>query len=266
VGDVIEGWSVNTGLRYQFDPGARPGSIKDGPVASIWRTYDWTGPYMGASVGTLRGFEDWSLLNSSSPGGVQPDFAGHVYGGQMGFNLQHGHWVYGIEGEYGISDAHGGVGCPRAYTSPTTFGFPFGSVSINDSFTCRADNDRLALLSARLGIAWGRTLFYAKGGLAVGEVDASASNNGAPGSGGVLMDTAKWSVGWGLGGGMEFALTQRWSAKAEYMHYDLGSEKFEVIGPTSGTPATFVKADTAGDTVRVGINYHFQSEAPVPLK
>ena len=37
---------------------------------------------------------------------------------------------------------------------------------------------------------------------------------------------SKWLLGWTVGGGMEFALTDRWSAKAEYMYYDLGKETY----------------------------------------
>jgi opacity protein-like surface antigen len=59
---------------------------------------------------------------------------------------------------------------------------------------------------------------------------------------------------------MEFALTDRWSAKAEYMHYDLGSASF-ITGPTP------VDVDTRGDTVRVGVNLHFNPvQREMPLK
>ena len=68
--------------------------------------------------------------------------------------------------------------------------------------------------------------------------------------------TTKWQNGWTLGGGMEFALTDRWSAKAEYMHYDLGKERF-VTSTAGGAPADIADIDTRGDTVRIGVNYHF---------
>jgi opacity protein-like surface antigen len=49
---------------------------------------------------------------------------------------------------------------------------------------------------------------------------------------------------------MEFALTDRWSAKAEYMHYDLGTNNYTV------NDAGFVaNISTGGDLVRVGLNY-----------
>ena len=114
-------------------------------------------------------------------------------------------------------------------------------------------------------------MFYAKGGLAVGQVTAGSFDN----SGGtftflgvplatVPASTTKWATGWTVGGGMEFALTDKWSAKAEYMHYDLGQERF-VVNTIPGFDV--VDSDTRGDVVRVGVNYHFHPmREPVPLK
>jgi opacity protein-like surface antigen len=239
IGENIEGWSVNAGLRYQFSP-TPVGSIKDGPGRVVYG-YNWTGPYLGAFAGTIRGDEDWFFTGAGTS--VRPDFAGYILGGTAGYNVQTGgHWVVGIEGDYGFSNARGGASCPNF-----------------NQFTCNADADRLAFLTGRLGVTWGRALFYTKAGLAVGEVAAGASDNANPP--GIGREPSHWQAGWALGGGMEFALTNRWSAKAEYLHYDLGEKTFTTF---VGDPGT--KVDTQGDTVRVGVNYHFQREAAAPLK
>jgi opacity protein-like surface antigen len=239
IGENIESWSVNAGLRYQFSP-TPAGSIKDGPGRVVYG-YNWTGPYLGAFGGAMRGDEDWFFTGAGTS--VRPDFAGYVIGGQAGYNVQTGgHWVVGIEGDYGFSNARGGVSCPNL-----------------NLFTCNADVDRLAFLTGRLGVTWGRALFYAKAGLAVGEVAAGASDNANPP--GIGREPSHWQAGWALGGGMEFALTNRWSAKAEYLHYDLGEKTFTTFVSDPGT-----KVDTQGDTVRVGVNYHLQREAAAPLK
>jgi opacity protein-like surface antigen len=61
---------------------------------------------------------------------------------------------------------------------------------------------------------------------------------------------------------MEFALTDRWSAKAEYMYYDLGKE---TVTTFVGDPGTSV--DTRGNLVRIGVNLHLHPvQTEVPLK
>jgi outer membrane immunogenic protein len=101
-------------------------------------------------------------------------------------------------------------------------------------------------------------LLYGKGGLAVGEVEGGTFFNSDPGVQ-TGLDT-HWRTGWTVGGGMEFALADRWSAKAEYMHYNLGTENFVVqsvspFGGPSGAPPAEIT--TRGDIVRVGVNLHF---------
>ena len=253
IGDHIEGWSVNAGLRYQFSPESR-GSIKDGPAPVVY-AYNWTGPYIGAFAGATWGSEDWS---TPFPGGAtthdHPDFMGYVAGGQVGYNWQTGRVVLGVEGDYGFTNAEGGRSCDNAG----------GLVTGTFNFTCEAEVQRLASVTGRVGYTWGRALVYAKGGVAFGEVTAQTSQNSGlavPPSGNPINGTTHWLTGWTVGGGMEFALTDRWSARAEYMHYDLGRDHFPV---DSGLTAD---ASTSGDTVRVGVNLHLHSvERELPLK
>ena len=246
IGENIEGWSVNAGLRYQFTP-VSTGSIKDGGSRTVYG-YNWTGPYIGLYAGADRGIEHWSFNNGAGPT-VKPDLAGAMGGGQVGYNIQVGKTVFGIEGEYGVANARGGVSCPNS-----------------NFFTCEAESNRLAMLTGRVGTTWGRALFYVKGGLAAGEVTAATKLNPPANPFGPLpftpgLSTSNWQIGWTVGGGMEFALTDRWSAKGEYMHYDLGSDTFTTF---VGDPGT--RVETRGDTVRVGVNYHFHSMEPAPLK
>jgi outer membrane immunogenic protein len=123
-------------------------------------------------------------------------------------------------------------------------------------------------------------LFYGKAGLAAGEVtDSKLPNTTSPTFFGVRppllvgpafqtinltspVSTSNWQVGWTVGGGMEFALTDRWSAKAEYMYYDLGTDTFTTFVTDSGT-----KVDTRGSLVRIGVNLHLNPvERELPLK
>ncbi len=237
VGENIEGWSVNAGLRYQFTP-ERRGGVKDGGAPAVF-AYNWTGPYAGGFLGRVWGEEDWRFVAGGAR--VEPDFGGYFVGGQAGYNVQLGKIVLGVEGDYGWSNANGGKQCPGFF------------------FTCNAELDSLASLTGRVGYSFGRALFYAKGGWAGGEVVATGTLNTAPNVPIFAVTpvvATKWVNGWTLGGGMEFALTDRWSAKAEYMHYDLGQDRF-VTSTIGGAPADVADISTRGDTVRIGVNYHF---------
>src|SRR6185369_11075242 len=64
-------------------------------------------------------------------------------------------------------------------------------------------------------------LLYASGGLAYGQIDASADNislntNRFPAS------VSKTKAGWTAGAGGEWMLARNWSAKLEYLYLDLG--------------------------------------------
>ena len=242
IGENIEGWSVNAGVRYQFTPEAGRGSIKDAPAVAAWSKYNWTGLYAGGFAGMTWGGVDGHYVAGGAP--FNPDFAGHFLGGQIGYNVQVNSLVFGIEGDYGVSNANGANSCPNLFF-----------------FTCHAEADKLGSLTGRLGTTWGRALFYVKGGLAFGEISATGTPNAVgPGFEQAVL-TTKWVTGWTAGGGMEFALTDSWSAKAEYMHYEFGSERYQ-----TGT-INSVDASADGNSVRVGVNYHFHRQPdPVALK
>jgi opacity protein-like surface antigen len=238
-GDNIQGYSVSAGLRYQLDD---PRHVAENrariPVKAVpAEGYEWTGPYVGLSAGSTWGRTHWAYQG----GTVDPDYAGVLAGGQAGYNYQMGKFVWGIEGDAGFSNARGAAACP---IQPLFF-------------SCEDDVGVLGSLTARFGYTWGRALFYAKGGWAFGEVTAATSVNfvdpavaSPPGATNVARST-NWENGWTVGAGMEFALTDRWSAKAEYMHYEFPQYAFAVAQNATAN------ATTAGDIVRIGVNYHF---------
>lgn len=75
--------------------------------------------------------------------------------------------------------------------------------------------DYLATIRGRLGYTWDRMMIYGTGGVAFTRVDALGVH---------LSDE-----GYALGLGVEWAFTNRWTAKVEYMYYDIGAFETSAI-------------------------------------
>lgn len=146
--------------------------------------------------------------NPTSPSG----FNGGV---QAGYNFQTGGpWVIGIEGDLQISGAE-------------------------DRFAIwKFSNPWFGTLRGRVGYALNNIMFYGTGGLAFGSLRANVLG----------ASESHSSLGWTVGAGVEFGLTQNWTAKVEYLYADLSSSSFAITGAQNGY---------SFGTVRFGVNYHF---------
>jgi outer membrane immunogenic protein len=180
--------------------------------------FTWTGAYAGAHGG----------FGWSTSGGL--DAKGGFGGGQIGYNVQTGTLVLGIEGDVAGGDIS------QTVNGATAFGIPFTT-----AFT----NDALASIRGRAGLAYNTWLFYGTVGGGWGHNKIS----GNVGIGNVPFSSDAWLSGWTAGAGMEWALAPNWSAKFEYLHYGLGTANSFGTVPTG-------KIDI--DTLKVGINYLFR--------
>jgi outer membrane immunogenic protein len=209
-------------------------------------------------------------------------------GGQAGYNWQLGSFVAGIE-----SDLAGVLGRNRGTVDGAT-GVAFvgpnsGATGTPDitTFTASRGLDWLATLRGRFGyLGSPLMLAYLTGGLAFGSTSASAGfttvNPAYPGIGlgGIWGASNFFSVvraGWTFGGGLEWMFTPGWSAKAEYLYYDLGVVTTE-IGPSgpivlpgfAGAGSRFftngstVSTRYSGNVMRLGLNYQLGSLPPFP--
>jgi outer membrane immunogenic protein len=181
--------------------------------------YNWTGFYAGVNGGGGWGRSWWQSQ------AISIDLSGAQVGGTAGYNWQFGSAVLGVEGDIDWSNLKG--------TSSATL---CPGCSTSDSW--------LSTVRGRAGYAFGGIMPYLSGGLAVGDIRASA-----PGFGGASTTNAGWTVG----GGIEIALPGNWTAKAEYLHVDLG--KFN-CGLNCGTSTTN-NVSMHDDLIRAGLNYHF---------
>jgi outer membrane immunogenic protein len=69
-------------------------------------------------------------------------------------------------------------------------------------------------------------------------------------------------VGWAAGGGVEYAWTNNWTIRAEYLYIDLGSKNFTTVGNLAAAtffPGVYASGRTEyrGSLARVAVNYKF---------
>lgn len=219
------------------------------PAAFSWNGYHLgvTGGYAGGNVSYLSnvtmltnpGIMGWNNVNSTygTTGGIVGFESGTTW--QFSNNI-----VVGYESEFN-------------YTSS-------GS-SVNGNFTGDALNSRLRWAGAerlRFGYAFGRLLPYLTGGLSYGLL----STNGIAEIGGALFATSSshWQAGWNVGAGVEWALMDNISVKAEYLYTSLpGLQGSSVgVGWGSATPNAYRTFNGNGfntNIARIGVNYHLKS-------
>ncbi len=178
-----------------------------------------------------------------------------------------------------------GRGSETVLTSVPITGF---LASANAALTASNAVNWLGTLRGRIGIAVvPNVLLYGTGGLAYGGVSSSTSISEAfagPAATGItgtfpaLGNFSQTRAGWTAGAGGEWMFSGNWSAKFEYLHYDLGSASYGTTVSNFATAGAIVPAGTLvytlgqtstasfrGDIVRVGLNYKFGG-APLVAK
>jgi outer membrane immunogenic protein len=240
----------------------------------------WSGFYVGLNAGGT--FSDNSNVLVQGAGGNVPAFfalqsagavptsvslsnSGFIGGGQVGYNYQFGFggfgglaggWLVGIEADIG-----GIAGSSNNASAGGVFGpFPF-STSVNRSL------DYIGTVRGRLGYLFTPTLLiYGTGGLAYGGANLGL-NLAGPAPFAIATSYSDTRVGWTAGGGVEWMFMPNWSAKIEYLYYNLGT----AVGPagfvTGGANFDSIRpvAKFSGNIVRAGVNYHFNWAAPAPV-
>jgi outer membrane immunogenic protein len=195
--------------------------------------FSWTGFYLGANIGGA--WANGHLDDNFTGASFGFDNAGFIGGGQAGFNYQINNFVFGVEGDIdGTTMSKTGVGVLT----------PIGTLQGHDS------TDWIATLTGRVGIAWDRWLWYAKGGGAWLQESATLTNLTT----GVSAGNSTTLDGWTAGVGVEWAFYDNWSAKLEY----------DYIGLNNWSPATsnifvndFVTLHGNVQVFKAGINYRF---------
>jgi outer membrane immunogenic protein len=164
--------------------------------------------WVGPYVGATLGYEWGSIENN-------PTRPNGVAGGfEAGFNWQNGNLIYG--GEADSFSAANDTFAPWQFSNPW-----FGTAR------------------GRVGIAANSVLLFGTAGLAYGELTGTSSGN---------PSESRASLGWVVGLGAEVSFAQHWSAKAEWLYFNLDDRRFSVTAANNGL---------AANLIRLGLNYHF---------
>ncbi len=224
-------------------PSRRAPPVYVAPVAVP--VFTWTGAYIGGNAGYA--FDNNTTFNGVRRANfVQSRTNGFTGGGQIGYNMQIGNGLFGglpVLGGFGNGGAGGGlvigVEADAAYTDLRT-NATLGAVPY------LARTDFVGTARGRVGLAFGDLLVFGTGGFAYGGVRDTVAN----------ATLNKIATGYAYGGGLEYAIptssfvnffhSSAVTLKAEYLHYDLGSQ---ALGNGN--------VRNTGNIVRGGINYKF---------
>lgn len=217
--------------------------------------FTWTGVYVGGQVGygfgrdnsfasataTGVGLASTSAKETGIIGGAHIGYnfstqslplVGSAFGGVLGAG-----GVFGIEGDVDGTSARGNYG--------------LGGIAVTTRDNIQGS------IRGRLGFAIDRTLFYATGGAAFGGLQNTYVNTFTGGT----DSLSHTRVGYTVGGGVEYAITNNWSIRAEYRYTDFGHYTDILGNATAGGVA--VRHHETDNRVQAGFSYKFDTFSPV---
>lgn len=203
--------------------------------------WSWTGFYLGGTVGAASEHSTLSqdpfslVFGAILPGSLTTRGTSVIGGLEAGYNAQISNIVVGIEGDVSWASLNRSVSTTDLLAGGT------------DTYSSRLDN--LSTFRGRLGWAIDRTLFYGTGGVAFADLKDQLSAAAYP----FTANPNSNVTGWVAGAGIEYALWDHWTVKAEYLHVGLPNRTAMNNG---GRGYAFDFKDSL-DIGRVGINYKF---------
>jgi outer membrane immunogenic protein len=237
-------------------------------VGNAWSaSIDWTGAYAGVNAG--GGVAHADMRTSVEAPGMYflPDdiaqvgdagaatanpflFAG---GAQAGYNLQSGTMVYGLEADLSAFELNGSRTVTQEYNTAPGMHF-----ALEQSVR----TDWLLTVRPRVGVAISDFFIYGTAGVAVTRIKYTATYTddfNPPNSALETGSISKTQVGWTAGAGCEYALSERWSVKGEYLYADFGrvSGGSVLTAPPPNTDNFSHSVSLQTHLLRVGLNFKF---------
>jgi len=268
------------------------GFVYAGEMGSTIESNKWTGFYFGGNIGgswadpsinvkTVNTFIDPAISENgrttvpasviASSGIIPLHSSGAVGGIQLGYNYQIAtKYLAGFDADIQAIDSHHQSSLTQV--APRIGGTP-NTVTVNLAVSQRANY--IGTVRGRLGMLlpkYNSFLAYFTGGLAYGGIQSSTSINGGETP---ITNTTNFTgsgsfstirTGYVVGGGLEKFVASKWSAKIEYLYYDLGATNYSngelnSYGHNTGilryTNSSSSSIRFNGNIVRVGLSFHF---------
>lgn len=165
--------------------------------------YNWGGLYVGGFVGMAHGLWTVDFYRNNNHGHAELGADGFAGGAWVGYNVHSANnVVWGIEADLGRTNAKQMNNIFDNDTSLTQYGM-IGSVR------------------GRLGIAMDRLMVYGTAGIAFATItnDIQKGRN----AGEEIVWDDQQEVGYAVGAGLEYAFSDRWRGRAEYIYSNFGS-------------------------------------------
>jgi outer membrane immunogenic protein len=219
------------------------------PPPVVVAGYNWTGFYIGVHAGAAFWARSTVLdeFYDSTNGTIPlPSTTSFLGGGQAGYNWQHGRLVLGVEGDLSYLRRDTRVRSPFQPADTDYF--------VKSSY--------FATARGRLGYAADRGLLYVTGGAAFSNIEYTvldALNIPAGGlTGNRASGSARVNHGWVLGGGGEYAISNNWTVKGEYLYarFD-GPLVTATLAAPPGATSNFQFSEQDIHVLRFGLNYRF---------
>ncbi len=206
-----------------------PSRYAPAPAYNALPTFTWSGFYAGVnagygwSTGTSRYYDPAFGVPGRGKGGF-------VGGAQAGYNYQFGMVVIGAETDI-------------QYAAVGNKGSSYGS-----TYYAGNSDGYFGTIRGRAGVAFDRALVFGTAGFAYGDIGGNKALDTELGF--HRGNSNNW--GWTVGGGVEYAITNQFTAKVEGLYVNLDTKDNYALADRVN-----IRRDTEFGVVRAGLNYKF---------
>jgi len=225
----------------------------------------WTGWYIGINGGGVwgRAHTGFTAANNAAPylsaaqiaqvqavGSNSIANSGGLAGGQIGYLMQGGSFIFGIEAAFDWMRATGGVASTNTYAGLA----PGNNFTISESVS----TNWLATFLGRVGPNMGSLYPYVTGGLAVAKLNYTNTYTDTPFGANTTTSLSSVKAAPAVGGGVEYRWNGPWSIRGEYLYTKFNNVTGTgVIGNAFGSFTATHSVNFVEQIGRVALSYKF---------